>query len=190
MNAPLQSVLIDLEPVVARELARHLEVAREWMPHEYVPWSRGRDFDGPMGGEEWELSQSTLDAVSRTALVVNLLTEDNLPSYHREIHRCMGADGAWGTWIGRWTAEEGRHGIAIRDYLMVTRAVDPIDSGSRPRRSTDSMVVTDESDPGRTSMSMKVPAADQTTSHDGRVLRVELEHHAAHAGLQRDLRID
>jgi len=126
MNAPLQSVLIDLEPVVARELARHLEVAREWMPHEYVPWSRGRDFDGPMGGEEWELSQSTLDAVSRTALVVNLLTEDNLPSYHREIHRCMGADGAWGTWIGRWTAEEGRHGIAIRDYLMVTRAVDPI----------------------------------------------------------------
>ena len=26
----------------------------------------------------------------------------------------------------RWTAEEGRHGIAIRDYLTVTRAVDPV----------------------------------------------------------------
>src|SRR5687768_16491586 len=38
MNAPLHSVLVDLEPVVARELARHLDVAREWMPHEYVPW--------------------------------------------------------------------------------------------------------------------------------------------------------
>ncbi len=25
----------------------------------------------------------------------------------------------------RWTAEEGRHGIAIRDYLLTTRAVDP-----------------------------------------------------------------
>jgi acyl-[acyl-carrier-protein] desaturase len=126
MNAPLHSVLVDLEPVVARELARHLDVAREWMPHEYVPWSLGRDFDGPMGGEAWDVSQSKVDEVSRTALVVNLLTEDNLPSYHREIQRCMGSDGAWGTWIGRWTAEEGRHGIAIRDYLMVTRAVDPI----------------------------------------------------------------
>jgi len=64
---------------------------------------------------------------------------------------------------------------AGRDGDAVPRAVDPIDSGSRPRRSTDSMVVTDESDPGRTSMSMKVPAADQTTSHDGRVLRVDAE---------------
>ena len=26
----------------------------------------------------------------------------------------------------RWTAEEGRHGIAIRDYLLATRAVDPV----------------------------------------------------------------
>jgi acyl-[acyl-carrier-protein] desaturase len=32
----------------------------------------------------------------------------------------------WGQWIGRWTAEEGRHGIAIRDYLTVTRSVDPV----------------------------------------------------------------
>jgi acyl-[acyl-carrier-protein] desaturase len=28
--------------------------------------------------------------------------------------------------VHRWTAEEGRHGIALRDYLTVTRAVDPI----------------------------------------------------------------
>ncbi|HVU91110.1 MAG TPA: acyl-ACP desaturase, partial [Jatrophihabitans sp.] len=35
-------------------------------------------------------------------------------------------DGAWGQWVGRWTAEEGRHGIAIRDYLVVTRGVDPV----------------------------------------------------------------
>jgi acyl-[acyl-carrier-protein] desaturase len=38
----------------------------------------------------------------------------------------FGRDGAWGTWVHRWTAEEGRHGIAIRDYLLATRAVDPI----------------------------------------------------------------
>jgi len=29
--------------------------------------------------------------------------------------------------VHRWTAEEGRHGTAIRDYLLTTRAVDPIE---------------------------------------------------------------
>ncbi len=116
----------ELEPVVGVELDRHLGVAREWFPHGYVPWSQGEDFDGPLGGRGWDEGQSRLSEVARTALVVNLLTEDNLPSYHREIYRVFGRDGAWGTWVGRWTAEEGRHGIAIRDYLLTTRAVDPV----------------------------------------------------------------
>ena len=126
--APLtqQQLLHELEPVVATELDRHLKIAKEWMPHEFVPWSEGRTFDGPLGGEPWDPSQSRVSETARTALVVNLLTEDNLPSYHREIYQSFGADGAWGTWIGRWTAEEGRHGMAIRDYLLVTRAVDPV----------------------------------------------------------------
>jgi acyl-[acyl-carrier-protein] desaturase len=29
-------------------------------------------------------------------------------------------------WVGRWTAEEGRHAIVLRDYLTVTRNIDPI----------------------------------------------------------------
>ena len=121
-----RQLLEELEPVVAKEIDRHVSVAKDWMPHEYIPWSQGRDFDGPLGGEAWDPSQSRVSDTARTALVVNLLTEDNLPSYHREIHESFGPDGAWGTWIGRWTAEEGRHGIAIRDYLLVTRAVDPV----------------------------------------------------------------
>ena len=60
-------------------------------------------------------------------MITNLLTEDNLPSYHREIATRFGRDGAWGTWVGRWTAEENRHGIALRDYLIVTRGVDPVE---------------------------------------------------------------
>jgi acyl-[acyl-carrier-protein] desaturase len=59
-------------------------------------------------------------------MTVNLLTEDNLPSYHREIATRFSRDGAWGTWVGQWTAEEGRHSIALRDYLVVTRGVDPV----------------------------------------------------------------
>ncbi|MCQ4080388.1 acyl-ACP desaturase [Streptomyces sp. RB6PN25] len=116
-----------LEEAVETELNRHLEAAREWMPHEYVPWSDGRNFDGILGGEAWSLDQSKVTDVARTSLVVNLLTEDNLPSYHHEIATLFGRDGAWGTWVHRWTAEEGRHAIVMRDYLLVSRAVDPVE---------------------------------------------------------------
>ncbi len=119
-------LLIELEPVVAGELDRHLATAKEWFPHEYVPWSDGRTFDGILGGEAWSPEDTSIPEVARVSLVVNLLTEDNLPSYHHEIATTFGRDGAWGTWVHRWTAEEGRHGIAIRDYLTVSRAVDPV----------------------------------------------------------------
>lgn len=119
-------LLHELEPVVAGELDRHLKVAKEWFPHEYIPWSEGRNYDGVFGGDAWQESDSTLPEAARVSLIVNLLTEDNLPSYHHEIATTFGRDGAWGTWVGRWTAEEGRHGVAIRDYLTVSRAVDPI----------------------------------------------------------------
>jgi len=127
-SAPLSQtdLLRELEPVVASNLERHLTAAKDWMPHEYIPWSEGRTFAGILeGGEPWAPEQSTLSDVARTSLVVNLLTEDNLPSYHHEIATIFGRDGAWGTWVHRWTAEEGRHGMAIRDYLLVTRSVDP-----------------------------------------------------------------
>jgi acyl-[acyl-carrier-protein] desaturase len=112
---------------VETQLNRHLATAKEWFPHEYVPWSQGSDFDGILGGQAWEPSQSKLSDIAQTSLIVNLLTEDNLPSYHHEIATMFGRDGAWGTWVHRWTAEEGRHGIAIRDYLLATRAVDPVE---------------------------------------------------------------
>jgi acyl-[acyl-carrier-protein] desaturase len=117
-------LLAELEPTVTQNLDRHLGTAKEWMPHEFVPWSQGRDF-ADLGGEPWSLEQSTLSPIARTALEVNLLTEDNLPSYHREVERAFGRDSAWGTWVNRWTAEEGRHAFCIRDYLLVTRGVDP-----------------------------------------------------------------
>ncbi len=122
----VQSRLIrDLEPVVAVELERHLAVQKNWYPHEYVPWSEGRDYAGPLNGDAWEAKDSRLTPVAQDSLILNLLTEDNLPSYHTEIAIAMGRDGAWGNWIERWTAEEARHAIVIRDYLMATRGVDP-----------------------------------------------------------------
>lgn len=128
MTAPPADVdlLRELEAVAASELDRHLSIAKEWFPHEYVPWSEASDFPGAYEGEPWDPAQSRIDEVSRTALVVNLLTEDNLPGYHRALATGVGTDSAWRYWLDRWTAEEDRHAIAMRDYLTATRAIDPV----------------------------------------------------------------
>ncbi|WP_448626337.1 acyl-ACP desaturase [Geodermatophilus sp. URMC 64] len=125
-TSPQSAVLIELEQVVAQNLDRHLSLAKEWHPHDYIPWSEGRNF-AFLGGDDWSPEQSRLDETAKAAMITNLLTEDNLPSYHREIATRFGTDGAWGQWVGRWTAEENRHGIALRDYLVVTRGVDPVE---------------------------------------------------------------
>ena len=121
--------LAELEPVAARLLDRHLASAKEWFPHELVPWSRGRDFDA---GDAWSPDEVDMPDAVRSSLFVNLLTEDNLPYYFRIIEQLFGDDGAWGTWVRRWTAEEGRHAIVIRDYLTVTRADRPGARSSGP----------------------------------------------------------
>ena len=119
-------LLRELEPVVEKNMNRHLSMHKAWNPHDYIPWSDGKNFYA-LGGQDWEPGQSQLSDVAQVAMVQNLMTEDNLPSYHREIAMSFGMDGAWGQWVNRWTAEENRHGIALRDYLVVTRAVDPIE---------------------------------------------------------------
>ena len=118
-----RDLLAELEPTAEALLERHVGVAKEWFPHDYVPYSQGRDFDT----EPWTPDHSRLTGVAQLAFEVNLLTEDNLPSYHREIYAMFGKrDSAWMTWVHRWTAEEGRHSIVMRDYLVVTRSLDPI----------------------------------------------------------------
>lgn len=118
------ALLAELEPVAAELLERHIQTSKEWFPHALVPWSRGRDFEADY---EWSPEEVDLPDEVRSSLFVNLLTEDNLPYYFRTIERMFGRDSAWGEWARRWTAEEGRHSIVIRDYLTVTRAIDPVE---------------------------------------------------------------
>src|SRR3954454_9235346 len=121
------ALVSELEPVAGALLERHLATAREWFPHELIPYERGRaSTAAPWTEADVDLGGVTLPAAVRSALYVNLLTEDNLPYYLRDIHQLFGGDDAWGAWARRWTAEEGRHSMAIYGYLMVTRAVDPV----------------------------------------------------------------
>ncbi|MFD6395049.1 acyl-ACP desaturase [Nocardia sp. NPDC060259] len=119
-----RELLDSLADVVETNLARHIEVAEGWQPHELVPWADGRNF-AFLGGTDWAPDQSELSATAKLALTVSVLVADNLPSYHRELGKHL-RTGPWWRWVGRWTAEENRHEIMIRNYLMVTRAVDPV----------------------------------------------------------------
>jgi acyl-[acyl-carrier-protein] desaturase len=67
----------------------------------------------------------TLPKVVTDALEILLITKDNLAGYHREFVFSFILEDKWGRWIGRWTAEEHLHAIALRNYLVVTREIDP-----------------------------------------------------------------
>ncbi len=122
------NILRELEPVVENRLNWHLSKVTKWNPHDYVPWSEGGNYYA-LGGEDWEPSQSRLGSAAMSAMYINLLTEDNLPSYNRVITETFGygLDNPWAAWVDRWTAEEARHGISMRDFLVVTRAIDPVE---------------------------------------------------------------
>jgi acyl-[acyl-carrier-protein] desaturase len=115
-------MLRELRPSVEKGLDRHHATASEWFPHEYIPYERGRNFVD----EPWVPQDSKLPDIAQTALWLNLLTEDNLPFYNLANWATFGNEEAWGEWVRQWVAEEGRHAIVLRDYLTVTRGIDPV----------------------------------------------------------------
>ena len=114
-------LLTELEPVAERLLNRHLDTAEDWYPHEEVPWDRA----ARLAVDGFSYGEKSIEPGVRSALLVNLLTEDNLPWYTRTISRMFGGESAWGVWAQRWTAEEGRHAIVMRDYITVSGLVEP-----------------------------------------------------------------
>lgn len=124
-HKPVASALtLELEPVVAENLTRYLATADEWYAHDYVPFDQGENF-AFLGGKDWDPSQVTLPRDVVDALEIMLITKDNLAGYHRELVEHFILEDKWGRWLGRWTAEENLHAIALREYLVVTRNFDP-----------------------------------------------------------------
>lgn len=120
-----RELLDELAFEVDLNFRRHIAEAADWEPHDFVPWAQGRNF-AFLGGEDWSPEQSTLGEAAKLALTAGVLVADNVPAYHRELASYL-RFGVWFKWVGRWTAEENRHAIVIRDYLTTTRAVDPVE---------------------------------------------------------------
>jgi len=119
------ALILELEPVVDENLNRHLESEDIWFAHDYVPFEQGQNF-AFLGGHDWDPSEVTLPKHITDALEILLIQKDNLAAYHREFVFSFILEEKWGRWLGRWTAEEHLHAIALRNYLVVTREIDPV----------------------------------------------------------------
>jgi acyl-[acyl-carrier-protein] desaturase len=118
------TLTLELEPVVERLMDDHLNTEDLWFAHDYVPFEQGENF-AFLGGRDWDPSQTTLPRTITDACEILLLLKDNLAAHHRELVEHFILEEWWGRWLGRWTAEEHLHAIALREYLVVTREVDP-----------------------------------------------------------------
>ncbi|WAJ44144.1 acyl-ACP desaturase [Mycobacterium sp. Aquia_216] len=118
------ALTLELEPVVEAEMDRHLSTDDIWFAHDYVPFDRGENF-AFLGGRDWDPSSMTLPRAFTDACEILLLLKDDLAAHHRELVEHFILEDWWGRWLGRWTAEEHLHAIALREYLVVTREVDP-----------------------------------------------------------------
>jgi len=114
-------LIASVDDTAADLMAEHQARRDAWYFHDYVPWEQGRNFVS----EPWSESDASLTPTVRTSLVLNLLTEDNLPYYHSIIERYMPEGSNLAEWNKLWTAEEGQHSIALRSYLLTSRNCDP-----------------------------------------------------------------
>ena len=61
----------------------------------------------------------------RSSIYVNLLTEDNLPYYTCSLFDHAPKDHPIREWNHQWTMEENRHSMVMRDWVHVSRCIDP-----------------------------------------------------------------
>ena len=114
-------VLRHLEPLVREQIELHKDSRKLWFPNDLVPADEqaGEEAEAELMRTR-EAARGLPDTV-RIALALNLLTEEGLPHFHRLIALYMGNDSPWSTWNNLWTAEEDRHGCAMRDYVREAR---------------------------------------------------------------------
>jgi acyl-[acyl-carrier protein] desaturase len=97
--------------------------ANLWTPALMIPWSIGENYPRDY---VWSEEDSPLPKAARSALIVGLLTEDNLPWYAETIDRKFGTNPALNFWNRLWVSEEDRHSEVMRTYMSVGKLVDPV----------------------------------------------------------------
>ncbi len=117
-------VLVSVESAVEQQTALHLERRRLWFPNDLMPADAGLDAAADVELSRIRDAARGLPDTVRVAIALNLLTEEGLPHFHRLIATHLGDSAPWSTWNNMWTAEEDRHGCALRDYVRDARLFD------------------------------------------------------------------
>jgi len=115
-------LLLEIAPDVERLYNRHMEAPRLWYPHEQIDWGSGEDF----GTHPWNALDYPVAEGVRSSIYVNLLTEDNLPYYTNSILSHAPKGHPIRDWNYQWTMEENRHAMVMRDWVHITRCIDPV----------------------------------------------------------------
>ena len=114
-------ILKCLEENVKEWMESHLSKRKLWFSSDFLPSEEQMDDDKKsVSGKLKERAKGIKDSV-RTALAVNLLTEEGLPHFHTLLTKHLGDNSFWAKWTNMWTAEEDRHGNVIRDYVRDSR---------------------------------------------------------------------
>jgi acyl-[acyl-carrier-protein] desaturase len=114
-------VLAAVESFIRKQTELHRSRRKLWFPNDL----QSADADRTAADEallgKLRAAAKGLPAAVLVALALNLLTEEGLPHFHRLIATHLGNESAWCEWNNLWTAEEDRHGCAIRDYVRDAR---------------------------------------------------------------------
>jgi len=116
--------LVAIEPVVAEQMALHVQKRRLWFPNDVMPADATLDAAADAELARIRDAARGLPDTVRVAIALNLLTEEGLPHFHRLIAVHLGNSAPWSDWNNLWTAEEDRHGCALRDYVRDARLFD------------------------------------------------------------------
>jgi acyl-[acyl-carrier-protein] desaturase len=121
MDEVKRMVLLSLRKEIKVLVDAHIaKYPTPWMPEDLL---------FPSGVEREQRVAELMDAARgvpdtlRAAFVLNLLTEEGLPSYFHLLLSHLGDASVFHTWIYRWTAEEDRHGAVLAGLARVSRFV-------------------------------------------------------------------
>jgi acyl-[acyl-carrier-protein] desaturase len=172
------TLLHDLAPTATILYENHLANQRIWYPDELIPYDQARSF---ARNEQYTPAGEALSEGVQSALLVNLLTEDNLSYYYSSIREMLGKGGeVYEAWGHTWNFEEGRHSMVLRAILIAKRVLhhrqledarrQQVTTGvtPKPKNAKGTLVYTN----------MQEPATKISHRNTGKAIRAEDPHHA------------
>ena len=117
-----QVLINELTDTAELLLNNHNKKPSAWEPSDLIPYEQGLNYKTKL----WTPDDYPLSDGIRSSIYVNLLTEDNLPYYSNTILHYLRDSPALLEWSHVWTEEEAKHSAVIREWVHVTRALDPV----------------------------------------------------------------